>query len=536
MNLQDALIPKIPDCGRLCQSGHTHRVASQAGPGEQISTFFSGLFDTADWPARWYCGNWSDFHGWLYIISDLLIWAAYFLIPVFLFRLVILRKDFPFQKVVWLFGAFIVLCGTTHFVDAIIFWWPAYRLSAFIRLLTAVVSMTTVYVLYRILPNVLLLRSVKELEHEISERRLVEEKLAASEFLLSEAGHLGRVGGWEYDMRSKRFNWSKTAYEIYGRNEDYFIGPEESIASFIKPHQEILRKALKNAHQQQVGWDLELQLVTPDQNKKWVRYYGKPLFDQNGDLVKMRGVIMDIDKYKTNELAVSKSVDLMAQQNNQLKNFTHILSHNLRNHSSNISMLTDIVDETSLDKNNIEIFQKIKRASSNLNETLNDLSTVIKIRESYLPSQELSFTATTEKVLSVLDTGLIQSHAVVDMDFEIDTVMFPGIYLESIIMNLVSNGIKYKKENEDLRIELKTYADKNQITVLEYTDNGVGIDLELHGEKIFGLYKTFHKHKDANGVGLFLIKNQIESQGGKITVESKLNKGTKFKVTFYEKN
>ncbi|WP_159476532.1 ATP-binding protein [Dyadobacter sp. 3J3] len=529
-------ISKIPDCGPICEIGHKHQVTARAGLGEQFTTFFSGLFDTSDWPARWYCGNWSDFHGWLYIISDILIWAAYFLIPIFLFRLVILRKDFPFPKVVWLFGAFIVLCGTTHFVDAIIFWWPVYRLSAFIRLLTAVVSMTTVYVLYRILPNVLLLRSVQELEHEINERRLVEEKLAASEFLLSEAGHVGRVGGWELDVRTKQFNWSKTAYEIYGRDQNYFIGPQELVASFVKPHQEILRKTIENAHMQSIGWDLELQLVMPDQYKKWIRYYGKPHFDQNGDLVKMRGVIMDIDKYKTNEMALSQSVDLMAQQNNQLKNFTHILSHNLRNHSSNITMLTDIVDETTLDKNNTEIFQKIKSVSANLNETLNDLSAVIKIRESYLPSQELSFKTTTEKVLSILETGLIDSKAVVDMDFKVDMILYPEIYLESIIMNLVSNGIKYKKQGEDLRIELKTYTDKNQTTILEYNDNGVGIDLELHGAKIFGLYKTFHTHKDSNGVGLFLIKNQIESQGGKITVESKLNKGTKFKVTFYEKN
>ncbi|WP_285545722.1 sensor histidine kinase [Dyadobacter frigoris] len=536
MKPQDTALSKIPDCGPICQTGHIHHPLSQAGLGEQISTFFIGILDTSNWPARWYCGTWSDFHGWLYIISDLLIWAAYFLIPIFLFRLVILRKDFPFPKVVWLFGAFIVLCGTTHFVDAIIFWWPVYRLSAFIRLLTALVSMTTVYVLYRILPNVLLLRSVKELEHEINERRLVEEKLAASEFLLSEAGHVGRVGGWELDVLTKKFNWSKTAYEIYGREEDYFIGPEESISFFIKPHQEILKQTLENAYKQGIGWDLELQLITPEQSKKWVRYYAKPLFDQSGNLVKMRGVIMDIDKYKTNEVALSKSVDLMAQQNSQLKSFTHILSHNLRNHSSNISMLSDIVDETTLDNNNTEIFQKIKHVSENLNETLNDLSTVIKIRDSYLPSQKLDFKTTTEKVLSVLDTGLIQSHAIVDMDFEVDTVLFPGIYLESIIMNLVSNGIKYKKEDEDLHIELKTYLDKNQITILEYTDNGVGIDLELHGEKVFGLYKTFHNHKDANGVGLFLIKNQIESQGGKITVESKPDKGTKFKITFYEKN
>ncbi|TDE10533.1 sensor histidine kinase [Dyadobacter psychrotolerans] len=527
----------IPDCGPLCQTEHVpaRHLEATAIP-DQVTAFFKGLFDTGDWPARWGCGTWSDFHGWFYIASDLLIWAAYFLIPLFLIRLTILRKDFPFPKIIWLFGAFIVLCGTTHFIDAIIFWWPVYRLSAFVRFLTAVVSISTVYVLYKKLPNVLLIRSVAELEHEINERRLVEEKLAASEFLLSEAGHVGRVGGWELDVPTNKYLWSKTAYEIYEGDESLRAGHDGTIAFFTEPHQEILNRTLCQAHENGEGWDLELQMVTAKNTKKWVRYYGKPLFDQNGVLIKMRGVLMDIDKYKINEIDLNKSIQLMAQQNSQLKNFTHILSHNLRNHTSNISLLAEFVDESTLSENNTEVFQKIKSVSDVLGNTLDDLSKVLKIRESYLPSEELVFADVTEKVLEVLDVAIQTSNGEINLDFKVDTILFPSIYLESIIMNLVSNGLKYKKENMPVQISLKTYLNENQVKVLEYTDNGVGIDLELHGDKIFGLYKTFHEHKDAHGVGLFLIKNQIESQGGVIEVESKPGEGTKFKITFNEKS
>ena len=136
----------------------------------------------------------------------------------------------------------------------------------------------------------------------------------------------------------------------------------------------------------------------------------------------------------------------------------------------------------------------------------------------------------------MLEVALNASDATVDMHFEFDTVLFPSIYLESIIMNLMSNGIKYKQADIPLHVTLKTYLNEDQIKIFEYSDNGIGIDLELHGEKIFGLYKTFHSHKDAHGVGLFLIKNQIESQGGKIEVTSKPNQGTTFKITFNEKN
>jgi hypothetical protein len=95
---------------------------SAIGLFEQIKDFFSGLFSTRWWPARWHCGKWTEFHGWLYIAAELMIWAAYFAIPLLLFRMITQRTDLPFPKIFWLFIAFILLCGSTHLMDAIIFW------------------------------------------------------------------------------------------------------------------------------------------------------------------------------------------------------------------------------------------------------------------------------------------------------------------------------------------------------------------------------------------------------------------------------
>src|SRR6478752_3161432 len=107
---------------------------------DQLSDFFQNLMQTDNWPPRWFCGKWTDFHGWLYIISDLMIWGAYFVIPIFLIRLIQKRPGLPFPTVFWLFGAFILLCGLTHLVDATMFWWPAYRFNGLIRFFTALVS------------------------------------------------------------------------------------------------------------------------------------------------------------------------------------------------------------------------------------------------------------------------------------------------------------------------------------------------------------------------------------------------------------
>lgn len=415
MNYIVTSLKPAPLCGQNCLQTHEHTNSlHKASFSSQVTDFFLNMFDTSNWPPRWHCGTWTDFHGWVYIISDIAIWASYFLIPVILIRVVTKRKDVPFLKIFWLFGAFIILCGTTHLIDAAIFWWPAYRLSAFIRFLTAVVSVFTVIALYKVLPRIFSLRTVTELEHEINERKAIEIKLEA------------------------------------------------------------------------------------------------------------------------NEIALNNSLELLSQHNQQLKNFTHILSHNIRNHASNISLLTGLLDTSAMGEDDADVIHKIKKVSEGLNTTLNDLSAAIRIRESVLKPEIMHFKAVTQKVITILDTDLSINHAVVDLDFEVDTVNFPGIYLESIMMNLLSNSVKYRKEDVAPHIRISTYKNEDGNTVLEHTDNGIGIDLALHGDKIFGLYKIFHQNKNANGVGLFLVKNQVETQGGQILVESEPNEGATFKITFNE--
>lgn len=139
--------------------------------------FLSRLFDTSDFPPRWQCGQWSVGHGWLHVLSDLGVWSAYVAIPLVLGFFPLRRKDLPFRGIFLLFGAFILACGTTHLMEALIFWWPAYRLAGAIKLFTAIVSWATVVALIPIVPRVLAMRSPEELEREIVGRKAAEQAL-----------------------------------------------------------------------------------------------------------------------------------------------------------------------------------------------------------------------------------------------------------------------------------------------------------------------------------------------------------------------
>jgi PAS domain-containing protein len=201
--------------------------------------FLTHLFDTSGFPPRWYCGSWSDAHGWLHILSDLAIWSAYFAIPVVLVSLVLRRRDVPFRGIFWLFGAFILACGTTHLMEAIIFWHPLYRLAGVIKVFTAIVSWATVLALVPIVPKALAMRSPEEREREISARKEVEaalhqanadlERQVAALRASEERFRLLVEGTRDYaifmlDFTGKIASWNPGAQRIYQYPAEEIVG------------------------------------------------------------------------------------------------------------------------------------------------------------------------------------------------------------------------------------------------------------------------------------------------------------------------
>lgn len=223
----------------------------------------------------------------------------------------------------------------------------------------------------------------------------------------------------------------------------------------------------------------------------------------------------------------------LQEQNRRLDEFAHIISHNLRAPVNNIQALINLLTSESEIADYKLIFDKLKNVSKNLKETMNELMDTLKVKtEPQVDLTEIRFKEVLDKVVQSLEGELIVAEASVTFDFNTAPVIrYSKPYLESIFQNLLTNAIKYRSPERKPVIHFQSAVADNTIE-LKVTDNGQGIDMARFGEELFGLHKTFHGHKEARGVGLFLIKTQVEAMGGTIRVESEVDKGTTFIIRF----
>jgi PAS domain S-box-containing protein len=247
--------------------------------------------------------------------------------------------------------------------------------------------------------------------------------------------------------------------------------------------------------------------------------------------------ITERKKYEEELLTSKKNLEAVAgklqEQNKQLDEFAHIISHNLRSPIGNIQALINLLDENSTIADYRLIFEKLRNVSKNLGETMNDLMDTLKVRaNTNIERSDVRFKEVLDKVVQTLEGDLIMAEASVTFDFnEAPGISYPRPYMESIFQNLLSNAIKYRSTERKPLIHFESGTNEGR-TELRVSDNGLGIDMEQFGDKLFGLHKTFHVHDEARGVGLFLIKTQLESLGGSISAESAVNKGTTFILRF----
>lgn len=358
----------------------------------------------------------------------------------------------------------------------------------------------------------------KKLEKTLSELEKIMDSSLDIICAIDEEGRFAKIN------QAAIHTWGYRLDELLGKKTLDFIVAEDITMTTRAANKVIRGKGIsnfENRYKHKNGTVVNMSWsATWDQNTKYMYVIGR-----------------DITEMKKREQERISLIEELTESNKDLKQFSYITSHNLRAPVTNLLALSQLIDWSSIaDDSNKMIFSSIEKSTQQLNNTINDLINIMILKEKRaVPAKLISFDKVFQKTYSPFEALIKKEGIEIQTNFfQAPAVIFNENYLESIFTNLLSNAIKFRDQNKKLIIQLSSTISNNHI-ILQCKDNGLGIDLMLHKNRLFKLFQTFHHHQESKGVGLYLIQSQLHAMGGDIQVASEPNKGCTFSL-YFKKN
>jgi PAS domain S-box-containing protein len=375
---------------------------------------------------------------------------------------------------------------------------------------------------------------------DITEKKKQLEQLEASERLMADAQRIARFGSWEvpFDedgkLISDSLTWTDEMYRIFGVERETYTPRAEDTTLGIHPADiELVADWFAAVKQGDGPGSIDYRIDTPHGQRRWIKTTADLIRDKKtGARAKLVGTVQDITERKTLERERHQITKDLVQRNKALEQFAHIVSHNLRAPVANILGLSNLIQlsHNSADTQR-QCIDGLTLSAKRLDEIILDLNKILQVKQGM--SEEKDVVELETLVSNIKDSihMIIQQENVsIITDFkEVENLYTIKNYLHSIFFNLISNSIKYRRHAVRPVIEVSSRAEGGK-TILTFKDNCMGIDLEKHGHNLFGLYKRFHHNVEGKGMGMYMVKTQVESLGGKISVKSKVDHGTEITI------
>jgi PAS domain S-box-containing protein len=321
-------------------------------------------------------------------------------------------------------------------------------------------------------------------------------------------------------------------YDITGYNDLDVIG--KTIYSFLdKETKEETFQEINLALKKKESAQFQIRNKKKNGEKYWINLSMTPITDKDNLQTHWIFILRDITIEKKTEEEREKLIIELTQNNKDLKQFSYITAHNLKAPLSNLTSLLSLLEDIHIeDKELQDILDGFSKSTELLNDTIHDLSEIIVIKDNMTIDKEvITISDTIDNIINQLGFLLLEKKPKIILNYDKNIEVYSNkLYFESIVINLMTNALKYNDPLKNLEIEIDSYSDK-KFTYLSIRDNGLGIDLEKYKDKLFGLYQRFHNYPDSKGLGLYLVKSQIISLGGDIQVKSEVGVGTTFIVS-----
>lgn len=309
--------------------------------------------------------------------------------------------------------------------------------------------------------------------------------------------------------------------ELFSRPINDFVFEEDK---------EITAKNRQHIIKGTVLLNFENRYVTKSGDIMWLSWTSIPA--QKSRLV--YAIAKNITYKKSLDEDRDRLITSLTKINKELKQLNYTTSHDLRAPVNNLLVIFELLDQINIqDQDILEFMHMLRLSTGKLKETLDRYVDALSQKE-YLQVEieDLDLKDHFENVLDSIKSLLLSSKAKISYDFsELKWVKFNKPYLESVFLNLLTNSIKYAQPGLPPEITVCSRI-LDGVKQLVFTDNGRGFDLEKIKDRIFGFQQKFHGNTDSKGLGLYLIYNHITSLGGQISIESKVNQGTRFIISF----
>lgn len=221
-------------------------------------------------------------------------------------------------------------------------------------------------------------------------------------------------------------------------------------------------------------------------------------------------------------------------QNHELQQFSYTVSHNLRGPVASMLGLMNIYHLSVEPEERASVFTLMEKSAQSLETVIHDLNKIIDIRkDKFHATEKVSLETEVNLITQSLNVFITEKDVTIRQNFEADEIICIKAYMNSILYNLISNAIQYRSPERSLVIDLSSYR-KDDFIAIEVADNGLGIDLVKFRGDLFKLYKRFHTHIEGKGLGLYLVKQQVEKMNGRIEVDSLPGEWTRFTVFIKE--
>lgn len=367
-------------------------------------------------------------------------------------------------------------------------------------------------------------------QRDISTRRIALVELKESEKSLKEAQKIANIGNWDWDIANNKIRWSDQLYSLFDKDLKKFKPTYESVLELIHPDdRNNFDNNVRQSIEENLPYEISHRILLEDGRVKYLHQKGQVYYDKDFGPIRMAGTTQDIS-------LMENAKQRILQQYRELQNFVYIISHNVRGPIATLMGLIDLLEDSNKE-NKEEVIQLISNTVEKLDSTIKDLNHALSLKNIGSGDfEEVELKEIVEDIMVLIADEIKRSHTTIEFNFTKAPVVF-GMksYFTNIFYNLIMNALKYKSEDRDPHIQIFSKSTAIGGVEINFSDNGIGMELnEAKRKKIFDMYGRLSGRSVGKGLGLYLVKTQLDTMNGSIQVESKPKKGTVFTINLLQ--